>query len=153
MNRPLRVLLVAPHPLEQPRGNSVTLERIARGLRQHGVRVGLLGPGQLPPRGRFDLVHAFHAYRAGPRALALAERMNVPCVVSLTGTDVNRDLKAPGRRHIVRRVLAKAAAVIVFIPETQKWLRRRVPHLSRKTRVIPQAAAPRFFLCRAGDAV
>lgn len=152
MNRPHRVLFVAPYPLWLQRGNTVTIDRIARGLRQAGVHVSLLEPGRKLPRGKFDLVHGFHAYWAGPRALALAERLKLPCVITLTGTDLNHDLFARDRREVVRHVLEQADGLVVFIPDSSKRLRRRVPRAAGKVHVIPQGVRRQFFVCGAGQA-
>ena len=57
------------------------------------------------------LIHAFHAYRAGPLGLTMARRIGCPLVVTLTGTDVNLDLFDAERSSAVRRVLEGAAAV------------------------------------------
>ena len=151
MLRRVQVLLVAPYPLGQPRGNSVTIERIARGLRQQGARVTLLSPTQPVPRRRFDLVHAFHAYRAGPRGLTLAQQWNAALVVTLTGTDFNHDLRLPARRSVVRRVLEQVDALIVFDAQAQQRLRERVAGVAGRVRVIPQAVDP-CFLSRWGKA-
>ena len=97
-----RVVFVSPVPLDSPRGNAITVARIAQGLRARGLDVcvkctddpGLTepAPGKLP-----WLVHAFHAYRAGPRGLALARSRRAPLVITLTGTDVSDDLQDPTR--------------------------------------------------------
>ncbi len=145
MSRRLQVLLVAPYPMRPPRGNSVTIERIARGLRQQGARVTLLSPAQPPPRRRFDLVHAFHAYRAGPRGLTLAQQWNAALVVTLTGTDFNHDLRLPARRPVVRRVLEQTDALIVFDAQARQRLRERAAGVASRVRVVPQAVDPCFL--------
>lgn len=146
----MRVLLVAPHPLGEPRGNSVTLARLADGLRAAGARVKLLGPEQPNPRGRFDIVHAFHATKAGPRALRVARLGGGALVVTLTGTDLNQDLQDSGRGKIVRRVLKQASALVAFSAADRARLRRYSEVWAAKTRVIPAAVAPQFFSCGMG---
>jgi len=143
----VRVLLVAPHPLSEPRGNSVTLARLAEGLRAAGARVKLLGPDQADPRGSFDIVHAFHATKAGPRALELARKSGGALVVTLTGTDLHQDLRNAGRGRIVRGILEQAAAVVVFSAASRARLRRYSRAWAAKTRVIPAGVAPQFFAC------
>ncbi len=145
MPRRLQVLLVAPYPLRQPRGNSVTIKRIARGLRQQGARVSILSPAQPPPRRRFNLVHAFHAYRAGPCGLTLSQQWNAALVVTLTGTDFNHDLRLPARRSVVRRVLANAEALIVFDAQARQRLQERIAGVVGRVRVVPQAVDPCFL--------
>ena len=146
----MRVLLVAPHSLGEPRGNSVTLARLAAGLRAAGARVKLLGPDQADPRGRFTIIHAFHATKAGPRASELAKQRGAGLVVTLTGTDVNQDLFDPKRGIVVRRVLEQASALVIFNTAGRARLRRYSKTWAAKTRVIPAAVAPQFFSCGMG---
>jgi len=146
----VRVLLVAPHSLGEPRGNSVTLARLAAGLRAAGARVGLLAPGQPNPRGRFTIIHAFHATKAGPRALRIAKLSGGALVVTLTGTDLNQDLPDSWRGKVVRRILEQASALLVFSAAGRARLRRHSKSWAEKTRVIPAAVAPQFFSCGMG---
>ena len=145
----MRVLLVAPHSLSEPRGNSVTLARLADGLRAAGARVKLLGPDQAVPRGRFTIIHAFHATKAGPRALRIAGPGSA-LVVTLTGTDLNQDLQSSRRGKIVRRILEQASALVVFNTADRARLRRYSKTWAAKTQVIPAAVAPQFFSCGMG---
>ena len=149
MRHPARILLVAPHSLGEPRGNTVTLARLAAGLRAAGAQVKLLGPEQPAPRGHFDVIHAFHATKAGPRALELAKQSGAGLVVTLTGTDINQDLFDPQPGMVVRRVLGQAAVLVVFSAAGRVWLRRDSKSWAAKTRVVPAAVAPPFFACGA----
>src|SRR5258705_13641099 len=100
------VVLVSPVPIDSPRGNAITVARIAQGLRARGLDVcvrraddhGLAEPtpGQPPA-----LVHAFHAYRTGPLGLALARSCRAPLVITLPGTDVSDDLRESARGEVV----------------------------------------------------
>src|SRR5262245_66107395 len=86
----LRVAILSPVPLDSPRGNAVTVARIAEGLRARGVDLQVWdmdtpGLGESMLAQPLALVHAFHAYRTGRLALALAHISDVPLVVTLTG--------------------------------------------------------------------
>jgi len=146
----VHVLLLAPHPLSEPRGNSVTLARLAVALRAAGARVQLIGPNQPIPRRRFDIVHAFHATKAGPRAVRIARRGGA-LVVTLTGTDINQDLQNSRRGKIVRRILEQAAALLVFNAAGRARLQRQSRTWAAKSRVIPAGVAPQFFACGAAQ--
>jgi glycosyltransferase involved in cell wall biosynthesis len=119
---PHRVALLTPFAPPSVRGNAITTARIARGLRARGVdlRVWDLSAGRDATVAAEvaehapTLIHAFHAYRAGPLALRVARRAEIPLVVTITGTDVNHDLFDPERAGLVRRVLEGAAAISVF---------------------------------------
>src|SRR2546426_11541119 len=102
---PLRIAVVTPFAFPSVRGNAVTVERIAGGLRQAGAdlrgwdlsitpeavierEVEAVGP---------RIIHAFHAYRVGPVALRPARRHEGPLVVTVTGTDGHQHLSDPQR--------------------------------------------------------
>jgi glycosyltransferase involved in cell wall biosynthesis len=144
---PPRVALLTPFAYPSVRGNAVTVERIARGLRQRGLdlrvwdlsvspelRVGAEVEAFAP-----GLVHAFHAYRVGPCALRLARRMEVPLVVTMTGTDANHDLFDPERAPVVRRVLEAAATLIVFHESIGQRIVSALPDLRGRLVTVPQA--------------
>src|SRR5688572_28444346 len=108
-----RVALLSPFAFPSVRGNAVTVERIARGLRERGVTLRVWDLSALDDAtvaAEVDeyapsLIHAFHAFRVGPLALRLSRRAEIPLVVTLTGTDANHDLFDPARAPVVRRVL------------------------------------------------
>jgi glycosyltransferase involved in cell wall biosynthesis len=146
--RPPRLALLTPFAFPSVRGNAITVERIAGGLRARGAEVGVWDLSALPPAEieqaveRFGpaIIHAFHAYRAGPLALRLARRMEVPLVVTLTGTDANHDLFDPEHAPLVRRVLEGAAVVVVFHASIAERVSGALPDLGRRLTTIAQAA-------------
>jgi glycosyltransferase involved in cell wall biosynthesis len=86
------------------------------------------------------LIHAFHAHRVGPFALRLARRMEIPLVVTLTGTDVNHDLFDPERAPLVRHVLEGAASLVVFHDTMAARITAALPDLRGRLTTIAQAA-------------
>ncbi|HKZ07498.1 MAG TPA: glycosyltransferase [Methylomirabilota bacterium] len=140
-----RVALLSPVPLDSPRGNAVTVARIAGGLRARGLDVGVWeadAPGLRdalvtePP----VLIHAFHAHRTGPLALAVARAAAIPLVVTLTGTDVSQDLRAGASRAAVLEVLNAAAAVVAFHGSVATEVEAAAPALRGRVRIVPQSA-------------
>lgn len=145
---PPRVALLTPFGQPSVRGNAVTVTRVARGLRERGVELRVWDLS-VTPEARVErevaawapaLIHAFHAYRAGPLALGLARRAEVPLVVTLTGTDANHDLLDPERAPVVRRVLEGAARVTVFHASIGERVAGVLPGLRGRLAVVPQAA-------------
>ena len=139
------VALLSPVPLDSPRGNAVTVGRIAEGLRARGVDVRVWDvtmPGlrdslvAQPPA----LVHAFHAHRTGPLALALARAAAIPLVVTLTGTDVSHDLRDATSRAAVLEVLTGATAVVAFHGSVAAEVEAATPALAGRVRIVPQSA-------------
>lgn len=140
----MRVALLAPAPFGAPRGNAVTVARIARALVARGVAVGVwdtsdAGTPGLAARTAPTIVHAFHAFHAGPPGRALAEASGAPLVVTLTGTDVSDDLARPENRAVVRDVLRAADAVTVFHESVASAVRALVPEISARVFVVPQS--------------
>ena len=142
-----RLALLTPFAFPSARGNAVTVERIARGLRARGADIEVwdlstMARASVERRAseyRPELVHAFHAYRAGPLGLALARRIGRPLVVTLTGTDANLDLFDAERAPAVRQVLESSAAVTAFHDSVAALVARAVPELSARIVVVPQS--------------
>lgn len=147
---PPRVALLTPFAFPSVRGNAVTVDRIARGLRNHDLDLSVWDLSVTPEsvvEAEVEafapaVVHAFHAFRVGPLALRLARRIEVPLVVTLTGTDANQDLFDPERAPLVRRVLEGATRVIVFHDSIGTRVGTALPDLRGRMVTIPQAAAP-----------
>jgi glycosyltransferase involved in cell wall biosynthesis len=141
-----RVALLAPFTAPSVRGNAITVDRIARGLRDRGVGVRVWDVSVTPqPEIEAEvhdyaptLIHAFHAWRVGPLALRLARRAELPLVVTLTGTDANHDLADPARAATVREVLEGAAAVVAFHESIARRITSTVPAVAGRITVIPQ---------------
>jgi glycosyltransferase involved in cell wall biosynthesis len=146
---PLRVALLSPFAPPSVRGNAVTVSRIAHGLRARAVDVRVWDLSTATERSIADeaeayapsLVHAFHAYRTGPFALRLARRAELPLIVTLTGTDANRDLFDAARAATVRRVLEGATRITVFHDSIAERVTAALPDVSTRLVVVAQAAA------------
>ena len=144
-----RIALLTPFAFPSIRGNAVTVDRIARGLREHGVEVSawdLSVTAEATVEAAVEafrpcVIHAFHAFRVGPFALRLARRMELPLVVTLTGTDANHDLFDPERASAVRRVLEGASAIVVFHGSIGGRLAGALPDLTARLVTVPQAAS------------
>ncbi len=144
----MHIAILCPFSRGPARGNLTTVDRISRFLRKCGCRVSLLpldAPDlaarqeQLaadPP----DLLHAFHAFHAGPAARDLAVRLQRPYLVTLTGSD----LFDPALRdhQQTRRSVADAVAVTCFdqLVAAQAVQIFNIPH--QKLVVIPQGVEP-----------
>src|SRR6266540_4953927 len=146
---PAQVALITPFAFPSVRGNAITVERSARGLRASGVdlqRWALSVVSEATVEAQVSevrpiLVHAFHAFRVGPLALRLARRAEVPLLVTITGTDANHDLFDPERAPIVRRVLEGASAVTVFHESMAARIIQVLPDLAARLTVVPQSVS------------
>jgi glycosyltransferase involved in cell wall biosynthesis len=143
-----RVAILTPFAAPSVRGNAITVDRIVRGLRERGVEVRVWDLSVVPETavehqlGQFGpaIVHAFHALRTGPTALRLARRASVPLLVTVTGTDVNQDLKDPDSAPVVRRVLEGATAISVFDESMEAPIVEALPDAAARIVVVPQSA-------------
>jgi glycosyltransferase involved in cell wall biosynthesis len=144
---PLRVALVTPFAAPSVGGNAITVERIARGLRDRGVDLRIWDLSVVPALMLAEqvagfqptVVHAFHAFRAGPVGLRLARDGGVPLLVTITGTDVNHDLVDPLRAAVVREVLEHALAITVFHDAIAARIVQILPRLAARVTVVPQS--------------
>jgi L-malate glycosyltransferase len=142
-----RLAVLAPFGLPSVGGNVVTVERVTQGLRERGetLRVwDLSAATEAAIAGEVEayrpaLVHAFHARRTGPLALRLARRLEVPLVVTLTGTDANHDLLHPERAPLVRRVLEAATVITAFHVSIVEHVAAVLPATRVRFVVVPQA--------------
>lgn len=143
----MRIVMVTPSSYPSVRGNSITVERIASGLKGRGHDVAVLSlegdPSLKAVRRQAqsfqpDLLHGFHAYAAG-RLLAIEGRkVGVPGLITITGTDVNHDLFDPDRRPVVMAALNAAHGIVTFHDIIREKLVRELPPIAEKIRVIRQ---------------
>jgi glycosyltransferase involved in cell wall biosynthesis len=154
----MKVCLVTPYFIPSVRGNSVTVQRIANGLMERDVDVGVLSLENIPEgqpaaaAAEFepDIIHAFHAYRA---AAAVSEMLSVHpshVVTTVTGTDVNHDLFDLQRREVVLAQLHRSRRIIAFHDSMRQNLLAAVPEFASKVVIIPQSVHLRQEEFRAG---
>jgi L-malate glycosyltransferase len=142
-----RVALITPFAAPSVRGNAITVERIARGLRERGISLRVFDLSAVPSltveeqvaEFRPTLIHSFHAFRAGPIGVRLAARAEVPLVVTITGTDANHDLFDSRRAALVKEVLEQAVALTVFHDSTAARIVQILPNLAARVTVVPQS--------------
>lgn len=131
-----RVLIVTPSYLPDITGNAVTAHRLYKGLRDKGIDAQVfVGAYRDTPDFRPDIIHALHALKGGVPAMEMAERFDVPFVVTITGTDLNIDLLQSENLEILK-VLDKAARIVTYSPLSKERLSSRLPLVSKKITVI-----------------
>jgi glycosyltransferase involved in cell wall biosynthesis len=141
----MRIGIIAPRYFPVEGGNAVTVHRIERHLRALGCEVQAFAADSLPPeemleglkRFRPQLLHAFHGYHCGRLARALAEELQLPYLVTLTGTDVYQAL-SDQRSHAVHQALRGAARLVAFDVSVKRHLAEHLPSLEERTAIIPQ---------------
>ncbi|MDA7526020.1 glycosyltransferase [Verrucomicrobiales bacterium] len=133
MNR--RILLACPYPLDSPRGNSVSANRIIGILEGLGHTVIPIS-GRTSSEGSGDLLIALHARKSATAIESFhAKHPQRPVIILLTGSDLYADLEGPPEnRATVKQTLALATRLVVAqgasiadIPETFRDKARVVP--------------------------
>ncbi len=139
----MRILIVVPNQ-ERITGNWVTARRFQQGLERHGHQVTLHG-SRLQSDSVFrqkllsfspDVTILLHAYHTGKPWLDATEGLDMPCVVVLTGTDVNYGLNDPEQSKVIRRVLHQAAFVLLQNPLLVAELSVSHPELTTNLREL-----------------
>jgi len=133
-----RVAVLTPFGLPSVRGNAITTERIVAGLRERGAEVAVWDLSAVAEPDiaagvedwRPDIIHAFR----------LARRLEIPLVVTLTGTDANHELFDAEHAPMVRRVLEGAAVVTAFDASIAERVGGVLPDVRARLVVVPQAA-------------
>lgn len=148
-NNPImRIALICPFSSGPGRGNITTVRRIADHLPATGCRITLVNLDTMNTRKQQavldqacpDLLHAFNAFHAGPTARRVSRDLNIPYIITITGSDLfdNDSRNDPG----TRLALSDAAAVTCFDPLVALSLSKTFPHISGRLSVIPQGVAP-----------
>jgi len=142
----MKALLLTPTYFPQLTGNAVTVHRISTGLLQKGVECRIINLSQtagvelLDEAGSFgpDIIHSFHAYKTGRAGVFLKKILGVPLITTMTGTDINVDLKDRDRKKTIRDVLSASDMVTVFNEHAfSALLKHGLP--AEKVRIIHQS--------------
>lgn len=138
----MKIVLAAPN-YPQPRGNTVTVRRIAANLEALGVETGIIsttGEKRVSSLPSADLVHGFHAYYFH-QFLQTLDEQPAAYMVTMTGTDLNVDLFDPDKRDGVLSALTGAKAIHVFDPSAKALLLQEAPEFREKVFPIAQGAS------------
>jgi glycosyltransferase involved in cell wall biosynthesis len=135
----IRALLLTPTAPPQLTGNAVTVDRISRGLKSVGILCRIIDLSQnttaqaLKIAGAFkpDLVHNFHAFKAGPAGLMIKESLGIPMITTMTGTDINIDFQKIVKRKVILEVLRCSEFVTMFSEQIRHLVRQRVEKIPR----------------------
>ncbi len=152
----LRVTLLTIEKPDTISGKNTSIERLRRGLLRCGVEAEAVSTGGLgrdrllEVLGRLkpELLHGFHAYKAGRDTVWLAEKLGVPSAITASGTDLNLDIYVAERRDEIIPALRRAGCVIVPNQQMELRLRRELcpearVRLIKKGARLPEAQPPR----------
>ncbi|MBM7573631.1 glycosyltransferase involved in cell wall biosynthesis [Aquibacillus albus] len=138
----MKVVLASPN-FHQPRGNTVTVQRMADSLENLGIQTEIISISDDQPitvLPEADLVHGFHAYRFY-RFMQQLENKPSTYIVTITGTDVNHFLFDENTRADVVTCLIEAKAIHVFNIEAKETIQTEIPEVKEKLFTIPQGTS------------
>jgi len=99
-------------------------------------RNALLLVNRLAEQFRPDLIHSFYLLDAGFLASLVAQRLRIPHLTSVRGTDLSRGLFHAGRFALLRHTIESASG-ITFVNEYLSGLARTAFRLPRISEVVP----------------
>ncbi|MBI3015213.1 MAG: glycosyltransferase family 4 protein [Candidatus Tectomicrobia bacterium] len=144
----MRVAILTPHFFPSVTGNSVTAGRLAKGLAARGAEVEIVNTeiDQDPARilSRLEdfapeVLHGLNAFRTGNLLLETAQKLGLPTVLTITGTDAYQNLPDESQRPRVVEILNSVDAIVVFHEAVRAHLSLHAPGVVAKVVVIPQA--------------
>jgi len=144
----MQTAILSPFSSGPSRGNITTVNRISRNIASIGIRNSIFAVDAMQSREILqflissppDLIHAFHAYYCGPAAEFLASSLQVPYIITITGSDLFDP--AFNSRPETAAALQSAASVTCFDPVVNGELLRKFPFLEGRTVVVPQGVEP-----------
>lgn len=140
----MRIALIAPYSSAPMRGNIVTVQRIAQFMNQADVATVILAVDNLSITAmqreleefKPDLIHGFHAHYSGAAARTLSEQLQIPYLLTITGSDLQESRL---RNHPDTLSAIEAAEVIVCFHDSDAHrLTGFFPGLHSKVAVVPQ---------------
>lgn len=140
----MKVLALSPFPLDTVSGNVTTLRRVQEGLAARGHTMRILDVAGPDASGRVeaalhafdpDVVHLYHAYKAGRFVRLLGGR---PAVLTISGTDLNESMGDPERVRVIAEALRRIPVLLTYNPSLADRVARFFPEASSRLRCIPK---------------
>lgn len=140
-----RVILLTPF-YSQERGNKVTASRLFEGYLNRGLKADLVSLddenwisriGNILKGSESKVLHGFNVRYVGKALEKMPELREIPLLLTLTGTDLNLDMKQE-KNYNFNKVLDWAYYLVVFQPYFAGLLLENYPEIKSKIRIIPQ---------------
>ncbi len=143
----MKVLLFLPFAPDSPTGNAVTARRIRKNLAPLGIEVVLQ---HLPAdsrleeviaaidRERPDVLQWYNAWKTGRWLPRVRLERPLPSVITLTGTDINREAEDASHREAVLAALREAEAIVTYSAALRDHVVTLLPDLAQRVHTIPK---------------
>lgn len=144
----MHIAMISPFSVGPSRGNITTVLRIAYHLQSAGCRITTVNLDtteaeerqNLLEQARPQLLHAFHAYHAGPTARVASRLLQIPYMITITGSDLFDSNVCDASE--TKLAIIEADAVTCFDALVARRLSNIYPHITDRLSVIPQGVAP-----------
>ena len=135
----MKILLVSPSIPPKISGNSSDVIRLSDALSGLGHQVSAVSAGSFSKdffkTFKPDIVHCFHAFKSR-EAVKKAKKLNIPSILTLTGTDYNVCLNNPDFREPTMNSIQAASALTVFNKISATEIKKRFPNFRHNLHVI-----------------
>ena len=144
----MRIAIISPYSVGPMRGNITTVRRIRRNLEKLGIEAIELPADTMTAAKmaqqlasfRPVAIHGFHARYCGDTARYLASRLDIPYLITITGSDINDPAL---RDHPdTARALASATAIACFDTPEAAVVTEYFPEAEKRTVLVPQGVEP-----------
>ncbi|WP_075728484.1 glycosyltransferase [Tissierella creatinophila] len=135
----MKILYILPDETVKSGGNWVTVTRLVEGFKKKGIIVDIAEAKDvtkgLPMK--YDVIHAFHAFKSLVKVSDLLIDMDKNIVVSFTGTDLKQLQEMEDGKEGIVDLLNKIKTIVVFHSEAKEELIKE-GIAQDKIKVIPQ---------------
>jgi glycosyltransferase involved in cell wall biosynthesis len=92
-----------------------------------------------------DVLHAHYAFPDGVVGVAVARAKGIPCVVTLHGTDANRQMKRRLVGPLIARAIGRADRIVCVSNRMESELRNAFPRLADRLATVKNGYSPDFI--------
>lgn len=144
----MRIAIISPYSSGPIRGNIITVRRVAHFLEQSGATTLTLAVDNFSinemkqhlAEFKPDIIHGFHARYCGTTTRKLAEHMQIPYVITITGSDLN-DSTLRNHPDTVGAI-ESAQAMVCFHSSDADRLAGFFPKFCGKVTIVAQGVEP-----------
>jgi glycosyltransferase involved in cell wall biosynthesis len=144
----MRIALITPHSHGPIRGNVTTVRRIAAALMSRGITTQIFPLDALEAAKlqeqlaafKPSLLHAFHALHGGTVALAQSRHLQIPFMITTTGSDMHEPLYR--EQPALESILRHCARIVCFDAAMAAHVSGFFPAAARRIAIVEQGVEP-----------
>ena len=141
----MKIVYILPDETVKTGGNWVTAKRLAEGFKKKGITVDIIEVKDASKEKliKYDVIHAFHAFKSLVKISHLLKNLSKTVVVSFTGTDIPELQETVLDKEEIISLLNETSAVIVFHSESKEKLAKeginddKIKIIAQTTTILP----------------